>query len=211
MRGRQGRVSARPIAKDIALPEVVVESREDWRAWLAANHKTATSIWLVTWKKGDPRHVGYDAIVEEALCFGWIDSRPRKLDAARTMLLISPRKTGSAWSQLNRQRIEALTAAGLMQANGLQRVAEAKQDGTWSKLETIDDLVLPSDLVTALEAQEGARANWDGFPKSARRGILEWIIQAKLPKTRAARIKITAAEAARNKRANQWRGTPQST
>jgi uncharacterized protein YdeI (YjbR/CyaY-like superfamily) len=175
----------------------VVESREDWRAWLAANHKTATSIWLVTWKKGDPRHVGYDAIVEEALCFGWIDSRPRKLDAARTMLLISPRKTGSAWSQLNRQRIEALTAAGLMQANGLQRVAEAKQDGT--------------DLVTALDAQEGARANWDGFPKSARRGILEWIIQAKLPKTRAARIKITAAEAARNKRANQWRGTPQST
>jgi uncharacterized protein YdeI (YjbR/CyaY-like superfamily) len=185
--------------------------RAEWRAWLAAHHDTAEEIWLIADDRPEEPTVPYLDAVEEALCFGWIDSRPRKLDAARTMLLISPRKTGSAWSQLNRQRIEALTAAGLMQANGLQRVAEAKQDGTWSKLETIDDLVLPSDLVTALEAQEGARANWDGFPKSARRGILEWIIQAKLPKTRAARIKITAAEAARNKRANQWRGTPQST
>lgn len=208
---RQGREAARPIAKDAELPRVVVESRDAWRTWLAANHQSATSIWLVTWKKGDPRHVSYDAIVEEALCFGWIDSRPRKLDAARTMLLISPRKSGSAWSQVNRQRVEALTAAGLMHASGLQRVADAKQDGSWSKLEPIDDLVLPEDLAKALDAQPEARANWDVFPKSARRGILEWIIQAKLPKTRAARIKITASEAARNKRANQWRGTPQST
>lgn len=193
------------------IPRVEVDSREGWRAWLAANHGSASSIWLVTWKKGDPRHVPYDAVVEEALCFGWIDSRPRKLDASRSMLLISPRKTGSAWSRLNKERVERLAAAGLMHASGLARVAEAKADGTWSKLDAVEELVVPDDLEKALEAMPDARANWNAFPKSARRGILEWILQAKLPKTRAARIKVTATEAARNKRANQWRGTPRST
>jgi len=208
-----GPVKPAAVAKAAAddLPRVDVESREAWRDWLARHHGSSTSIWLVTWKKGDPRYVDYEAIVEEALCFGWIDSRPRKLDAARSMLLVSPRQKGSAWSRLNKERVERLTAAGRMHASGLARIAEAKVDGTWAKLDLVDDLVVPEDLDKALAALPDARANWDQFPKSARRGILEWIEQSKLAKTRAARIKVTATEAARNKRANQWRGTPRST
>lgn len=159
----------------------------------------------MVWKKGDPRHVPYGDIVEEALCFGWVDNLPRKLDAERSMLLVSPRRTGSAWSKLNKDRAERMIAAGLMTSAGLGRIAQAKKDGLWSKLDGVDALDVPDDLASAFKAHGMAAENWEGFPRSVRRGILEWIAQARRPETRARRISETASKAALNKRANQWR------
>ena len=201
----------RPGLKRDHLSSVEVESRDAWRSWLAANHGAGGGIWLVTWKKGDARHVGYDAIVDEALCFGWVDGRLRKLDAERSMLLVTPRDKGREWTRLDRERAERLSAEGRMHESGMACFAAAVTDGGRAKPDHADVDIVPEDLAAALAALPEARANWDGFPKSARRGILEWIGQSKLAKTRAARIKVTATEAARNKRASQWRGTPRST
>lgn len=192
-----------PMAQDH--PQVEVDSRAALRAWLVAHHQQPGSIWLVTWKKGDPRYLGYDEIVEEALCFGWIDSLPRKLDEKRTMVRLSPRKPGSGWSAVNKARIEHLLAAGLMAPAGLAAIAAAKADGSWSRLDGAGALVEPADLQAALAAAPGAAGHWAAFPPSARRAILEWIAQARTPATRAKRIATTASEAAMNRRANQPR------
>ena len=187
-------------------PRVEVTSRKAWRAWLARNHRTSEGIWLVTYKRdsGGP-HVPYDDIVREALCFGWIDSLPRKLDAERSMLLLTPRKAKSAWSAANKKRIAELESEGLMTAAGRALVEAAKKSGAWTKLDDVDALVVPDDLQAALARQKSAAANFAAFPRSVKRGILEWIGNAKKPETRAARITETAARAAKNERANQWR------
>jgi uncharacterized protein YdeI (YjbR/CyaY-like superfamily) len=143
--------------------------------------------------------------VEEALCFGWIDSLPRKLDEKRSMLLLAPRKAKSAWSALNKARVEKLLAAKLMQPAGLAVIAAAKASGHWSKLDAVELLEIPDDLGKALAKSAAARKNFDTFPRSVRRAILEWIIQAKKPETRAARITETVSKAKDNIRANQWR------
>ena len=170
-------------------------------AWLAANHGRPDGVWLVTWKKrpGAP-HVSYDEVVDELLCWGWIDSRPRKLDDDRTMLWIAPRRPGSGWSAVNKARLERLKAR--MQPPGRAKIAAAKADGSWAALDGASTLELPDDLAAALAALPGARAYWDRFPPSSRRGILEWITAAVRPATRAARVAETAAKAAENRKAN---------
>jgi uncharacterized protein YdeI (YjbR/CyaY-like superfamily) len=184
---------------------VEIAGRAELRQWLEANAGQADSVWLVTWKKGDARYVPYTEIVDEALCFGWVDSLPRKLDGARTMLLLSPRRAGSAWSKVNKEKAERLIREGLMRPRGLTKIEEAKLSGDWDKLESVDALEAPEDLLASLRVQPDAERNWDAFPKSVRRGILEWIIQAKRPETRANRIAETSRLAARGERANQWR------
>lgn len=185
---------------------IEIESRAQLRAWLTANHGQAQSVWLVTWKKasGD-RHVPYGDIVDEALCFGWIDSLPRKLDVERSMLLLSPRKRGSAWSAVNKAKVERLGAAGLIHPAGQAIIDAAKADGSWTRLDAVDALVVPPELEAAFATRPGAAENFGRFPPSTRRGILEWIIQAKRPETRNRRITETADLAQRNIRANQFR------
>lgn len=190
------------------LETVTIEDRAALRRWLRAHHGRADSVWIVTWKRGDPRYLPYADIVEEALCFGWIDSRPRALDAARTMLLLSPRKPGSGWSRANKLRIAKLVRTRRMARPGLEKVAAAKRDGSWSKLDAVDALAVPRDLAAALRSRPPALEHWNAFPPSVRRGILEWIVQAKRPETRRRRVEETARRASRNERANQWsRGT----
>ena len=189
-------------------PTVQPLDRAAWRSWLEANHATSTGAWGVTFKKaaGKPR-LEYDDIVEESLCFGWIDSKPNKLDDERTMLWLAPRKPKSAWSRPNKERIEEMLAAGLMTAAGLRMVELAKESGTWDLLNDVENLVVPDDLAEAFALHPGAREQWDGFSRSSRRGILEWIVQAKKPETRAARIQETARLAAVGDKANQWKRT----
>lgn len=186
---------------------VEITERQQWRDWLSANHRQTDSVWVVTFKKGgsQPR-VPYDDLVEEALAFGWVDSLPRKLDEERTMLLMSPRKPGSNWSAVNKARIDTMTEAGLMHPAGLAKIEQAKADGSWSALDAVDRLEVPSDLATAFDQRPGSAEAFAAFPPSTRRGILEWIGNAKRPETRAARIAETAEKAARGERANQWRG-----
>ncbi|MFN8167960.1 MAG: YdeI/OmpD-associated family protein [Candidatus Nanopelagicales bacterium] len=185
---------------------VHAETREQWRAWLAEHHAEPEGAWLVSWKKatGKP-FVPYADAVEEGLCVGWVDSRPGKLDEERSLLWFAPRKRGSGWSRPNKERVERLTAAGLMLPAGLAVVEAARADGSWTKLDEVEDLVEPDDLRAALDAQPAARSAWDAFPRSAKRGILEWIVQAKKPETRATRVATTVAEAREGRRANQWR------
>lgn len=180
--------------------------RAAWRAWLAAHHGRQEGVWLITWKKasGQPR-IEYGDAVEEALCFGWIDSKPRALDAMRTMLWFAPRKPRTGWSAPNKQRIARLTAAGLMAPAGIAKVAAAKRDGSWTALDAVEALEVPADLAAALARYGDAAARFAAFPRSAKRGILEWISNARRPETRAKRIEETARLAERNERANQWR------
>ena len=161
---------------------------------------------MVSFKKatGKPR-VEYDEAVEEALCFGWVDSKPRKLDDERTLLWFSPRKPGSGWSRPNKLRVELLLNQGLMAPAGLQRIEQAQKDGSWTKLDAVEDLEVPPDLAQALGTYEQASRHFSAFPRSAKRGILEWIANAKTAPTRAKRIEETARLASVNERANQWR------
>jgi uncharacterized protein YdeI (YjbR/CyaY-like superfamily) len=197
------------MAKDarprLDLPLVEAPTRAAWRAWLAAHHARPGSVWLVLNRKGSGLPVLPVAeAVEEALCFGWVDSRPAKLDAQRSLLLVSPRKPGSAWSGVNKAKVARLTAAGLMAPAGLAAVARAQADGSWTRLDDATALADPPDLLAALAAQPGAQAAWRSFPPSHRCANLEWIAQAKRPATRAARIAEIAACAARGERANTW-------
>lgn len=190
-------------------PETVeVQSREALRAWLMANHARTESIWLITWKAHTAHHLSWDAVVEEALCFGWIDSQPRKLDSDRSMIRLSPRKPGSGWSGVNKARIERLMAAGQMAAPGLAKIEAARQDGSWAALDGASDLTVPEDLSQAFDRHPDARNKFQAFPPSARRSILEWIALAKRPETRAGRVKETAERAALGQRANQWSKRP---
>ncbi len=205
-----------------AYPQVPIASRDEWRAWLAEHHGDSRGVWLVTFKKGSGGpHVPYDDVVEEALAFGWVDSLPRRLDDERTQLLVTPRKRRSRWSKVNRERVERLVAAGRMAPAGLAVVEQARADGTWTALDAVEALEEPADLRAALDGVENleepddlrealdavpqARRHWDAFPRSARRGILEWILAAKRPATRERRVRETAELAGRGIRANQWR------
>ncbi len=183
------------------------KSRAAWRSWLARNHRREAGIWLIAYKKatGLPRFE-YDDAVEEALCFGWVDSKPRKLDAKRSMLWFAPRKAGSGWSRPNKLRVERLLAAGLMAPSGLEKVDAARRDGSWTLLDSVEALEIPFDLATALAASPPARERFDAFPRSVKRGILEWISTAKKPETRQRRIEETARLASSNLRAQQWSG-----
>jgi uncharacterized protein YdeI (YjbR/CyaY-like superfamily) len=177
--------------------------RQEWRDWLAANHDKCDGIWFVYFKKatGKPR-VTYDEAVEEALCFGWIDSLPRKFDRDRSKLLFTPRKRKSVWSKLNKERVEKLIASGLMTEIGLAKIKAAKQDGSWILLDASDNLEIAEDLRTALAANRTAKTNFEMFPIGAKKSILQWLNSAKREETRQARIEKLVRMAAQNKRIN---------
>ena len=179
--------------------------RGAWRDWLIANHATSAGAHLVTWRRhtGKPS-VSYADAVEEALCVGWVDSKAGTLDQDRSLLWFTTRRPRSGWSRPNKERVARLIAAAQMLPAGLAAIAEAKRLGTWSMLDDVEDLVVPDDLAAAFAANPPARSNWDAFSRSARRGILEWIVQAKRPATRAQRVDETARLAAHNEKANQW-------
>ncbi len=179
--------------------------RAGWRAWLIANHATSIGVYLASWRKPTGRtSVPYEDAVEEALCVGWVDAVQRRLDDDRTIQWFAPRRPRSGWARTNKARVERLTAAGLMLPAGLAAVEEAKRLGTWTMLDDVEALVVPDDLVAALDAHPPARPNWDAFSPSARKAILTWIGGAKRPETRAKRVEETATLAARNEKANQW-------
>ncbi len=185
------------------LERVQVESIAQWRGWLEERHGQSESVWVVTWKKGSGgRHVPLSEIVDEALCFGWIDSLPRRLDEQRSMLLLSPRRAGSNWSRVNRDKVDRLMSEGRMAPAGLAKVERAKADGTWTALDAVEATEVPADLAAALAAVPEAARSFEAFPRSARRGILEWLATARTQGTRAKRIAEIVAYAAVGLRAN---------
>ena len=173
------------------------------RAWLEQHHEQTESVWLVRYKKGrGPDYLAYPDLVDELLCFGWVDSLPRKLDDDRSMLRISPRNPRSNWSGVNKRKVARLTREGRMHPAGLALVATAKANGCWTFLDDVEALVVPADLRAALDATGRAAYYWSRFPPSSQRGILEWIKIAKTAPTREKRIRLTAERAAENRKAN---------
>lgn len=184
-----------------ALQQVEVTSRAQWRAWLKKNHKQPEGIWLVTYKKHlTETHVPVDHVVEELLCFGWIDSTARPLDADRRMLYVCPRKPKSMWSKVNKARIEKLIAGKRMTAAGLKVIDAAKANGAWNTLDAVEAFVMPPGLTKALAKNKTAKKHFEAFPPSARKFILYHIGSAKTDATRDKRIAKVVELAAQNLR-----------
>lgn len=171
-------------------------SREQWRAWLEAHHASSPGVWLAIGKKGNSRTtLTYDGAVEEALCFGWIDSTVRRLDDERYQQLLTPRKPSSMWSRSNKERVERLLAEGCMTPAGLAAIQAAKANGSWETLTEIDALTVPDDLAAALAATPGAAEGFSALAASQRKMALYWVGAAKRSETRAARIERVVAAA----------------
>ena len=167
--------------------EVYAKDRQAWRAWLEAHHATEKSVWLV-YDKGPGRTLPYDAIVEEALCFGRVDCVPGTADDAHAKIYVSRRKPKSAWSKTNRERVARLRERGLMTPAGERAVAVARANGEWEHLETSDRFERPPALVEQRAANPAAQAFYDAMPLSSHRIILEWIYAAKAEATKQRRI-----------------------
>jgi uncharacterized protein YdeI (YjbR/CyaY-like superfamily) len=186
-------------------PKIELNDRQEWRSWLAEHHATAAGIWLVTFKKSSGKaRLDYEAAVEEALCFGWIDSTANTVDDERSMQLYTPRKLGSGWSRPNKQRIERLVDAGLMMPAGQAMIDAARADGSWTLLDAVEDLIVPDDLAAALGANEEARLGFDRFPKSVKKQLLQSVYTAKRPETRSKRIDAVVAAALEGRNPLQW-------
>lgn len=170
-------------------PHITPRSRREWRAWLKKHHKTARGVWLVYAKK----HTGLPSLlwqhgVEEALCFGWIDSLRRPVDDTYFKQLYTPRKPRSNWSAINKATAERLIAEGLMTAAGLAAIEVAKANGSWNVIDHVESFVVPEDFKKALAKNKAARAGFDGLSPFVRKQFLYRLNSAKRPETRAKRI-----------------------
>jgi uncharacterized protein YdeI (YjbR/CyaY-like superfamily) len=184
-------------------PLIHPKTRSAWRDWLTKHHADTDGVWLARWRKASGRTpLDYDAIVEEALCFGWIDGLLNTLDDERQALLMTPRRKGSPWARSNKDRVERLIAEGRMSAAGEAAIRAAKEDGTWSMQDAADALIEPVQLAAALDASREARRRWDGFTPSQRRALIWWVMSAKRPETQARRVAEIVEEAAQGRRAN---------
>ena len=181
--------------------------RQVWRQWLEANHACSNGVWLVYYKKhsGKPC-VSYEDAVEEALCFGWIDSRANTLDEERHVQFFGPRKAKSPWSRLNKHRIEKLTQQGLMTPAGLSLIEKAQQDGSWHSYDAIEDLAVPDDLQKALAQNALAEMYFEAFSTSVKKQLLWHLASAKRPETRSKRVEQIVQAAAQNKNPLQYTG-----
>ena len=177
-----------PDGKNVLIPP----SRGYWREWLASNTDRHEGLWVV-YRKKPSRLDGpvYDDLVEEALCFAWIDSRVRRVDDDRVMQWFSPRRIGGLWSAINKERVARLIASGHMTGRGRAAIDQAKADGSWSQLDDVDDLIVPLDLRAALQAVPDAEAAYEALGNSTKKQYLWWIHSAKRPATRAGRIEET--------------------
>ena len=173
------------------LPVVRVADRAGWRAWLAEHHASSSSVWLVM-PKGDAKPFDYDDVVEEALCFGWVDGQVQRLDERSYLMLLAPRKAGSGWARTNQQRVARLEAAGLMTAAGRAKVEAAKADGSWTLLDAVEDGIVPDDLAAAVDPEA-----WEALTPGVRKLALYRVYGAKRAETRAKRISEIVGRIAR--------------
>jgi uncharacterized protein YdeI (YjbR/CyaY-like superfamily) len=172
-----------------------------WRQWLEAHHGTSKGVWLVlTTQAARQPALTYAEALDEALCFGWIDSAPRKRDGESYFQYFSPRKPLSKWSAVNKAKVAALEARGVLHPAGVKAIERAKANGAWDALNLVDARVVPPDLEAALRQAPPAWEHWQAFAPSAQRGILEWISHAKTDTTRLQRVQRTAEAAQRNLR-----------
>jgi len=174
-----------------------------WRKWLQKNHQKEQNIWLIIYKKkSDTPSVYIGEAIDEAICFGWIDSKSNKRDEDSYYVYFAKRNPKSNWSRVNKEKIKRLEEADKIAPAGYEMIRIAKETGTWTALNDVENLIKPVELQVALDKNPLALENFDKFPRSAKRAILEWLFNAKRPATKAKRIKEIVEKAAQNIRAN---------
>jgi len=181
------------------LPEFQPKSRKAWRTWLQKHHTSSSGIWLVYAKKhtGIPT-LSYDESVEEALCFGWIDSLRHPVDDKLWRMVFTPRKPKSAWSGPNRLRVAAMIKAGQMTEAGMKMVTLAKKTGTWDALQHVEQLQTPADLQKAINANPTAKKHWPTYAPGLKKIFFYRLNSAKREETRTRRITAIVDIIARN-------------
>ncbi|OXA88389.1 YdeI/OmpD-associated family protein [Flavobacterium hercynium] len=177
----------------------------DWREWLAQNHDSKQSVWLVCYKKqANVPTISWSDAVDEALCFGWIDSTRKSIDDQRFIQFFCRRKPNSGWSKINKAKVERLIAEGLMMQAGHESILKAKENGSWTILDEVEELLVPEDLQKKLSENEIAAAYFEGLSKSVKKIILYWITSAKRTETRQNRINEVATLAAQKQKPKQF-------
>jgi len=181
-----------------------VTNREDWRTWLKENHDKEKEVWLIFFKKhmGKPR-ILYDDAVEEALCFGWIDSIVKRIDDEKYAQKFTPRKDTSKWSELNKKRTEKMIQEGRMTGAGLAKIKAAKKSGKWeqsARAFSLEELVIPPELIRVLSANKKARENFNNLAPSYKKQYIGWLISAKREETKKARLKEVIERLEQNKK-----------
>ena len=184
--------------KETSIESFTPGSRQQWRKWLQKNHNKTQSVWLILHRKesGIPTLDWSDA-VDEALCFGWIDSIRKSVDEEKFMQRFSVRKPNSTWSKINKQKIKRLIKEGLMTEAGMQVIKVAKQNGSWSVLDDVEEHIIPKDLEAAFKKKAGSKSHFLSLSKSKRRAMLLSLALTKRPETRAMRISKIAEHCAK--------------
>lgn len=182
------------------------KNRADWRQWLEENHQEKSAVWLVYYKvSAKVASISWREAVDEALCFGWIDSTRKTMDDERFVQYFSRRNPNSTWSRVNKEKVAELIEANLMTKAGFDSIAIAQQNGSWSMLDDVEALVVPADLKEALSNYEGATGYFDNLSRSNKKMLLYWVVSAKRAETRQKRIKEIAECAGKNLKPNQFR------
>jgi uncharacterized protein YdeI (YjbR/CyaY-like superfamily) len=181
------------------------KNKQEWRIWLENNHARLENVWVVFYKKasGIPT-ISWSDSVDEALCFGWIDSKKIAIDAEKSHQFFSKRKPKSTWSKINKIKVERLIAEGLMTKAGLESIEIAKQNGSWTILDDVDALVIPPDLQAAFDKYPSSREFFVSLSPSIKKMMLYWIISAKQAETRQKRIKEIAELASQKLKPKQF-------
>lgn len=180
-------------------------SQQDWRQWLKENHNSKQSVWLVYYKKkSNVSSITYSDAVDEALCFGWIDSTRKSLGDEMFMQFFCKRKPGSVWSKINKGKIERLIDSGLMTKAGFDSIETAKLNSSWTILDEVEELIIPEDLTEGFRSKPGSQEYFLSLSRSVRKSILQWLVLAKRPETRQKRIAQIAALAAQKLKPKQF-------
>lgn len=181
-------------------------NRRQWRRWLQANHRKERSVWLIYYKKkANMPTITWSEAVDEALCFGWIDSTARPVDDEKFMQFFTRRKPGSVWSKINKEKVQRLIDEGLMTPAGYESIEAAKQNGSWSILDQVEELKIPRDLEKEFRSYPGSKAYFKSLSRSVKKSILQWLVLAKRPETRQKRITEIASLAAQKLKPKQFR------
>jgi uncharacterized protein YdeI (YjbR/CyaY-like superfamily) len=186
--------------------EYCPQDKKDWRKWLELNHKTKEAIWLIFYKKKSPNYnLSWGESVDEALCFGWIDSTKRTIDSEKYKQYFSKRKVKSNWSKINKDKVKTLIDQGLMQNEGYKSIEFAKENGSWTILDGVEALIIPEDLKIAFSNYKGSLAYFGSLSKSSKKILLHWVDSAKRKETRQKRILEIAETASNNLKPKQFR------
>jgi len=182
------------------------KSPKDWRKWLEKHHLSKQSVWLIYYKSSTKvASLSWSEAVDEALCFGWIDSTKKTIDKDRYMQYFSKRKSNSSWSMINKEKVAKLIQNKQMAKAGFESIATAKQNGTWTKMDEVEALVIPKDLKEELANYKGSTDYFDSLSKSAKKILLHWVVSAKRTETRQRRILEIAESASSNLMPKQFR------